>query len=68
MRHLICGDIHGDMFNLNDIFNLAKKHNCQKIINVGDFGFFPNIERCRQFLDFCSFLISDFGIQFSFVD
>ena len=68
MRNLICGDIHGDKFNLCDIFNLAKSHNCQRIINVGDFGFFPGIDCCKSFLDLCSNLIFQTGIQFSFVD
>ena len=68
MRTLIVGDTHGDTENLKAIFRLAFERNCQKIIIVGDFGYFPNDEDGIKFLSFLDFMVRDFGIELAFVD
>jgi hypothetical protein len=67
-RILVCGDIHGDIWNVKEIFRLAIKGNCSRIHCVGDFGYFPNLEECLEFLRYVSFAGIDSGIHFSFTD
>ena len=68
MRTLIVGDTHGDTENLKSVFRMAFERNCEKIIVVGDFGFFPNDADGIVFLKFLDFMVRDSGIQLAFVD
>lgn len=38
-RLLVAGDIHGDRTHLQKLIRIAKEHDCQAILQVGDFGF-----------------------------
>ena len=43
MRCLIAGDVHGDVNNIQSIFNYACEMKCERIFQVGDLGYgFPN--------------------------
>lgn len=68
MSTLIVGDMHGDKKNAISIFEVAIKNDCNKIICVGDFGYFPNLPECVEFLEFVSSEAINKGIHFSFVD
>ncbi|MDV7390885.1 metallophosphoesterase family protein [Arthrospira platensis SPKY1] len=43
MKVLLVGDTHGNIELVNIAIEKAIKHKCSKIIQVGDFGFFPNL-------------------------
>ena len=68
MRFLVVGDIHGDIAAIELAFKLALKHSVDKILQVGDFGYFPRIPSYRRFLRVCSRLAQTTGISIIFID
>lgn len=66
--YLVAGDIHGSQWNIKDLFDLAKETDCTKILSVGDFGYFPNLPEVVGYLNLCSALVQDTGIELAFVD
>lgn len=67
MKLLIVGDTHGDKENISLLMNVAIENECEKIIQVGDFGYFPHIPKHDSFLDFCSAEIYRSGIPIHFI-
>lgn len=58
---LLVGDTHGNIELINMAINIANKRGCNKILQLGDFGFFPNIY--PEFIDSL-----DSNIPFFFID
>lgn len=67
MRILVIGDTHGDKNNISNLMAVAISHECDKIFQVGDFGYFPNDKDSNSFLDFCSSEIYRSGIPIHFI-
>lgn len=67
MRILVIGDTHGDKDNISNLMDVAISNECDKIFQVGDFGYFPHIEKHNSFLDFCSAEIHRSGIPIHFI-
>lgn len=51
LKYLIVGDSHGDADFINLAVEQAVTEDCEKIIQVGDFGYFPHLNEGREFLE-----------------
>ena len=58
---LLVGDTHGEIELINEAIIIGKEKNCKKILQLGDFGFFPNL-----YPNFINSLFSP--IPFFFID
>jgi hypothetical protein len=56
MRILLSGDSHGDINHLEAMSNKADMFECNKMFVVGDFGWWPNHEKGREFIKSCDAL------------
>lgn len=68
MKILCVGDPHADLWNMKSIFRLAIREKCDRIHVLGDFGVFPNIPQCKEFLDYVSLESIQSNIPVSFID
>jgi len=68
MKILVVGDIHGDIAAIELAFKLACLQSVDRILQVGDFGYFPRIPAFRRFLRVCSRLAQETGIPVVFID
>lgn len=50
MRMMFLGDCHGSRGFTCDAINIASKFGIDRLVQVGDFGFWPGMESGRQFL------------------
>ncbi len=41
-RVLVAGDIHGNVSWIRRLCDLAQQHDCDAILQLGDFGFWPH--------------------------
>lgn len=67
MKILFAGDSHGSRSVINAALDLAKDLSCDKIFQVGDFGFWPQSERGNVFLTYCDERMRQVGIPFYFL-
>ena len=67
-RILVAGDPHGDLKRFYEIFTVAIINSCDSIHVVGDFGYFPNLIECKDFLKGVSEYSLSVGIPVSFTD
>lgn len=44
MKVLVAGDTHGRMWQVNYLLDVAREQGCDRIVQVGDFGYWPHIE------------------------
>lgn len=42
MRLLLAGDTHGDLAHLNMLLAMAQKHECDAVVQLGDFGYWEH--------------------------
>lgn len=54
MKILMIGDTHGDEDNISNLMDVAESRECEKIFQVGDFGYLPGIAKFDSFLSRCS--------------
>lgn len=67
MRVLLVGDTHASRIAIERSFALAAKLTCDKIFQVGDFGFWPREKDGQEFLALCDQLSKDSGIPLYFL-
>ena len=51
MKILICGDTHGDRTNVGCLIDLAILNECERIVILGDFGYFEHIPQNPSFVN-----------------
>lgn len=49
-RVLVAGDVHGNRRWMGTLCKLARRHGCEIILQVGDFGYWPHTDDGRRFL------------------
>lgn len=49
-RVLVAGDVHGNRRWIGTLCKLARRHGCEVILQVGDFGYWPHTDDGRRFL------------------
>lgn len=54
MKILLVGDTHCSRTAVRMAFDLADELACDKIFQLGDFGFWPRFDNGQEFLQFCS--------------
>lgn len=47
MRILVAGDFHGNLFHASKMFDVARDHGCESIVQLGDFGLWPGTDGIR---------------------
>lgn len=67
MKALVLGDVHADISHIRFAQKKAKENNCEYIIQVGDFGYFPQTDWGQAFLKECSALCTA-GVPIFFID
>lgn len=68
MRILVVGDIHGNIAAVELAYDMAALMHVDAILQVGDFGCFPQIPSFRRFLRVASRLASEKSLPLFFVD
>jgi hypothetical protein len=48
---LMAGDVHGNVARLGELLEVCGDEGCSHLLQVGDFGWFPNIRAGREFID-----------------
>lgn len=67
MRILVVGDVHADISFLRYAYAYAAQNNCERIMQLGDFGYFPNTDWGSLFLSQASELAKHFSIDTYFL-
>lgn len=67
MRILLLGDTHGSRSAISFAFELASTHSCDRLFQLGDFGFWPKSEDGNTFLEFCDKQASGSGLPLYFL-
>ena len=67
-RVLLAGDTHGNTRWTCYLGALAAETDCDLIIQVGDFGFFPNLAGGERFLDDVNSGLTGHGVELWFID
>ena len=67
MRVLLVGDTHGSRRAIKDSFDLAADTHCDRIFQLGDFGFDPKSKYGNAYLAWCNKHVKDDGIPFYFL-
>lgn len=67
MKILLVGDTHASRTAVSLAFDIATKSACDKIFQVGDFGFWPRFKNGNAFLQFTNDLVEDTDIPFYFL-
>lgn len=67
-RIMVLGDSHGNFPFVAQALRLARKHGCQGLHVVGDFGIWTHVEAGVRFLDDVDELARNFGIVVTFTD
>jgi predicted phosphodiesterase len=68
MKLLMLGDTHGDTAWIRHAIHVAKNNGCEKIVQLGDFGFWPHFDDGVRFLDKVSRDVSNAGLELYWVD
>jgi len=68
MRLLCVGDTHGNIVFMENMFGQARKRGCEKIIVVGDYGYWPNANWGRAFITAVAEMSKIFDIATHWVD
>ncbi len=68
MKILFVGDTHGDERCARRVADYAKSHGVERIMQVGDFGYWPRIEQGRGFLRGVDRVAAEMGIPWWFID
>lgn len=48
MKILVAGDTHGDVGHVEHLIHCAKANGCDTIVQVGDFGYWPHMDKFDQ--------------------
>lgn len=67
-RVLILGDTHGDLGHLIWAIDLAKKMDCDEIVQAGDFGYWEHTQHGQQFLDKLNTRLGHAGLKVHWID
>ncbi len=67
MKALVLGDVHADISHIKFAQRKAKENHCEYIIQLGDFGYFPQTDWGQAFLKECSSLCIA-GVPIFFID
>jgi hypothetical protein len=67
-RILVAGDTHGNSRWACYLATLAAANECELIIQVGDFGYFPNMIGGDGFLDDVDLALATHGVEMWFID
>ena len=68
MRLLLAGDIHGNPRHAMNVIASAAEFGCDKIVQLGDFGYWEHMEGGAEFLDLVSGESAQCGIPFYWID
>lgn len=68
MNILVAGDTHGDSTWFHYLFEKAERFACDRILQVGDFGFWPHMASGLAFLDEVEALTASHDIEVFFID
>jgi len=67
MKILIAGDTHGDKDNILHLTSKASGNGCEKILILGDFGYFPHMANGQSFLDYCEKMAKTHKIEIHWI-
>lgn len=67
MRVLVLGDTHGEIVDVREAYKAAKDNNCDAIVQLGDFGFWPRQMFGPDFIKGCSRLATEHDIPLYWV-
>lgn len=67
MKVLMVGDVHMDLYNILNCIELAASLNCEKILAVGDFGYWTHTAKGRKFISELSKHAKQFGVLVHFI-
>lgn len=65
LRVLLAGDTHGNLSHVRSLIDVAGREGCDRIVQVGDFGYWPHMEPFHERVDG---LASAAGIEFYWLD
>ena len=68
MNVLIAGDIHGDYHHILRLLEVARNHDCNIILALGDFGYFPNRKWSIEFLTLTNNACQKSGMNIYWLD
>lgn len=68
MKILFVGDSHGDLNFLKHAINVAVESGADKILQLGDFGYWEHRQHGIEFLDDLDHALSDAGMAFHWID
>lgn len=68
MKILMLGDTHGDTAWIRHACRIAQNNGCEKIVQLGDFGYWPHFPDGIRFLDKVSRDVSEAGLKLYWVD
>jgi len=67
MKILIVGDVHMSIVNMDNILDYAESHGCEKIIVLGDFGYWPHDTEGKAFLFYLNRELARRNIEVHFI-
>lgn len=65
---LIAGDIHGDTIQVEYLIRMAKANDCDRILQVGDFGYWPHTQDGQNFLRKSERMLRDANLTLYWID
>ena len=65
---LVAGDTHGNLSHVKNLFAQAQKHDCTRILQLGDFGFWTHTKAGQQFLGGVRHTAEEYNIPLFFID
>jgi len=68
MKLIIAGDTHGHLGHANYLVREAKKNECDRVVQCGDFGYWEHMREGVYFLDQLNNYCEQNGITFYFID
>lgn len=68
MKILFGGDTHGNLSHLRYLIRVAKAYELDRVVVLGDFGYWEHTEEGVQFLDKLDSLAAEDGIDVYFID
>ena len=68
MKILIAGDTHRDVETISRVICMARANECKQILQVGDFGYYPQDKYGQRFLELASEELVAHDIELGFID
>src|SRR5687767_10753097 len=68
MRVFVAGDIHGRIEWWVRVCEGARAAECREILQVGDFGWWPHVEKGARFIEFVHKALEHYDLHARFID